>query len=209
MVAITSHRPMRDSAEVAENQLRAFASWLEVFDEIVYFGNYEKSLDSDKTTFVECEPFPHISELAMAASFADDFVCLINADIIVSPNLADILTKVEKHNGIGATSRRWCFHPPILKNAYLTDYGIDFFWTIPRLWRMISKDIPSHYRIGHNCWDTWVMSFLNTIIPRNFYNLTNQRCIFHPFHKDRKRAYDVAPIDDKYTRHCGFPNKSL
>ncbi len=47
MVAITSHRPMRDSAEVAENQLRAFASWIEVFDEIVYFGNYEKSLDSD------------------------------------------------------------------------------------------------------------------------------------------------------------------
>lgn len=211
MVAISSHRPLDESREVAINQIRAHTSWLPVFDEIVYFGRKEAALESDETSFVECEPFPHISTLAQAASLTDNFACIINADIVVSTHLRKVINQVLERGGYAVTSRRWQFNGNGLVDAYLhpEDFGIDFFGTTPQMWRQISKQIPAYYRIGHNCWDTWVVSFLNTMLPGRFFNITEQRCIYHPLHGDRKRVYDIAPTEDKYTRHCGFPNRRL
>jgi len=201
---------MHESAEVAQNQMRAFKSWLPIFDEIIYFGPKEECLESPKTEFIECEPFPHISTLAMAASVVEDFVCIINADIVVGSHLPSLLQRVRSFGGVAVTSRRWQFNGAGYYNSYLTDWGADFFGATPDLWRKISQKVPRKYRIGHNCWDTWVMAFLNATTHGRFFNLTRQKVIFHPIHKERKRIYDMPPEDDNYTRwHCGFPGRSL
>jgi len=205
MIAISSHRAFSDSLEIAKNQLRAFESWRLVFDEILYFGPSEPLLNSPQTTFIESEDFPTIHAICMAASLCSDYVCLINADIVVGQHLGSALEDVWRKGGVAATSKRYEFNGEGVANSAIVDQGIDFFWTSPDIWRRVANAVPKHYRLGHSAWDTWVMSFFNTTVGRYFYDITKRKAIFHPKHENRKRVHHIKPVDDRYTMNCGFP----
>lgn len=204
VIAISSHRA-NASPEIERNQVRAHKSWSKVFSEIIYFGPLEPSLSCPKTTFIECENFPFISSLCMAASMAPSHACLLNADIVVSDRLPMALNAVLIKKGQAAISRRWEFQGESIAQATLTDWGIDFFWATPELWRGAAKAIPAHYRIGHTSYDNWLMSYWNTVAPRWCYDITSRRVIFHPKHGDRNRPHHIKAIDDQFTINCGWP----
>lgn len=209
MIAISSHRPFSDAHEIAQNQLRAHDSWRQVFDEIIYFGPSESLLTCPKTTFIESEDFPTIESLCIAASLCADYTCLINADIVVGKHLGAVMEEVWRRGGVAATSRRYEFNGEGVHNASIVDWGIDFFWSTPDMWRRVANSVPKHYRIGHSAWDTWVMSFFNTTVGRYFYDITKRQAIFHPKHENRKRVHHIKAVDDKFTMNCGFPYLKL
>jgi hypothetical protein len=210
MIAISSHRPHSDSAEIAANQIRAHESWQKVFDEILYFGPPEAQLTCDRTTFLECEDFPKIKSLITAASLCSGIVCLLNADIIVAPHLNDIMANLQSYGALAATSQRYQFQPgQDLKTAKVSDYGVDFFAADATLWKRAALHIPDIYRIGHNSWDSWLLGFFNHTCNRRFFDITRSRCIFHPVHHSRKRVYSFIPIDDQFSKRCGLPFSKL
>lgn len=204
MIAISSHRALADSLEIAENQFRAKRSWELVFDAIVYFGPTEPLLNSAKTSFVEIEDFPTMSALFFAASKMDDFSCIINADIVTAPHLPGVVASLG-HKGMAAvTSRRWEFNGDNIERAELKDWGVDFFGAWPSVWRQAWREVPPSYRIGHNAWDSWLLGFMNTKHPKSFWDISRQACIYHPRHNERKRAYPIVPVPG-YDGNCGFP----
>lgn len=204
MIAISSHRP-NASPQIERNQIRAHRSWQQVFSEILYFGPPEPSLSCPRTDFMECENFPFISALCMAASLTASNACILNADIVVSDRLPMAINAVLMKKGNAAISRRWEFEGDDISRAALVDYGIDFFWATPNIWRQASKAIPAHYRIGHTSFDNWIMSFFNTVSPRGCYDITARKVIYHPKHEDRKRPHPIQAVDDIYTLNCGWP----
>lgn len=204
MVAIASLRKLSDCAEIAENQLRAWESWQTVFDEILYFGEAEAQLASPKTVFVESEDFPKISAILTAAGYSEDYACVLNADIIVRPQLADALHEVVARGGRCAMSSRVNFGP-----GAAPDFGLDFFMAEPEIWTAAAKKVPPFYRIGHNSWDNWVLSYLNCRYGQWFWDISARRCIWHPVHGNRKRVYAFTPVDDIYTLHCSLPKLRL
>lgn len=203
MIAVSSFRRLSDNEEVARNQMAAKASWETVFDGIIYLGDFEPLLASKKTEFLPTEDFPLMSTVLMTAAMCEDFVCVLNADIVVAPHLEQVIREVYGLGGRAVVSKRWNFSPT--RSPQITDQGIDFFGTEPQFWAQAATRIPRHYRIGANCWDTWVMSYLNYALPRQFFDISSRAAIFHPEHVERKRLYAVEPIDDKYTEHCGWP----
>lgn len=211
MIAISSHRPHTDCPpEIVRNQIRAHQSWQAVFDEILYFGSPEPDLTCPGTEFVDAgEDFPTISTIAWSASFSGTGACLINADIVVSRHLKNALKEVEQRGGLAATSKRYEFIGENVESGQVVDHGIDFFWSQPELWRDVARNVPKHYRIGHSSWDTWVMSYFNTTLHKRFYDITRRRCIYHPKHGNRKRAYEIKSVDDKFTLNPGFPFQKL
>jgi len=208
LIAVSSYRALDDSAEVAQNQLRAKKSWDNAFDRIIYFGPPEKRLESPVTEFVPCEDFPRISVMALVASWQDHPVCLLNADIVVATDLKAIVNQGWAKHGLAMTSQRLEFDPKTEDyfRARVVDYGCDFFCALPEVWRQVYKAIPPTYRLGNGGWDNWMLGFLTLTLPRRFFDLSTQAPIFHPRHADRKRtAMEAAPPDQFITSGLGFP----
>ena len=205
MIAISSHRALSDSAEVARNQIRAKTSWNLVFDSIVYFGPEENELKSHNTAFIETEDFPTISSLFFTASQMDDFTVILNADIVVDPKLRSLMRFMIQFKDLWAvTSHRWEFQGEQTDSSQVKDHGVDFFGAWPQIWQMAWKEVPSTYRIGHNAWDSWMLGFLNTKFRGHFWDITEQQCIFHPVHQERKRVYPIVEVPG-YDGTVGFP----
>jgi hypothetical protein len=207
LVAVSSFRPLRDcSPEILENQLRAKRSWEKVFDRIILFGSYEPLLASPKTEFIPGEEFPHISLMALVASWQEDPVCILNADIVVSEHLKAI---VQRSMSIASalTSRRFEFDPqaPDLSSAKVVDVGIDFFCAVPAVWRQAHAEIPAAFRIGHQQWDTWTLGFLTSFCHGKFFDITPSRAVFHPRHGDRKMPHKVSVPEEAFYFAMGFP----
>ncbi len=143
----------------------------------------------------------------MAASLSAGNACILNADIVVSDRLPMAINAVVMKKGQCAISRRWQFDGDDTSKAALqpNDFGIDFFWAKPEIWRGAAKTIPAHYRIGHNSFDTWLLGYFNTVSPRGSYDITPRKVILHPRHEDRIRIHPISPIDDIYTLNCGWP----
>ena len=211
MTALSSFRALADNAEVASNQIRAITSWRKAFNRVVLVGEKEPLLDSEHTEFVDGGDFPRIRTLALIASFENEMTCLINSDIMVSPSLPRVINEVVSKGGQCATSHRYEFNPNTmnLSNAKVVDNGIDFFCATPNIWKIIVREIPATYRLGHAAWDTWMMGFFNTTRSRTFYDITKRRCIFHPLHQSRKRVHEIFPVQDKYCGDCGFPRLKI
>lgn len=211
MTAISSLRPFADSAEIAHNQRRAHASWVKVFERIIYFGPREEELESDQTMFFQCEDFPKIKTLVTVAGLMQPSACIINADIVVGDDLLIVLGQVLQRRGQAAVSRRYEFMGEAVERGALVDgdWGLDFFWAVSGLWLKLMKVIPPHFRIGHNSWDTYVLSFFNTVAPGAVWDITGRRCISHPKHDDRKRVYEIRNVDDIYTLRSGMPRAKL
>lgn len=200
MTVVSSFRPFKDSAEVARNQLRAKESWESVFTEIIYFGGLEPALVSPKTMFVDSKEFPTIDLLITAASFARGWVCILNADIVVSTVLGAVVAECIRKNVKAITSKRYQFEPddPDMERAKVVDAGYDFFMADAKMWAGAAQHVPSGYRIGHNRWDNWVLGYFNTVCQKRFVDITSRRCVFHPRHGERKQPYHIDVPNDRF-----------
>lgn len=212
MTAISSHRPLDDCAEVSRNQIRANHSWRPLFSEIIYFGTFEPKMFAPSVQFIECDPFPPISALALTASICGNWTALINADIVLAASLMSALPEaVSRRKARAITSRRWQFEPgdKNLADAKLVDFGYDFFMAERALWLDIARKVPRQYRIGHAGWDTWVLGYFNSVVGKQFVDITARRCVFHPRHENRHQPYQFEIAEDRYGQAGGMPRVQL
>jgi hypothetical protein len=208
LVAVSSFRALDASPEVAANQLRAKASWDEVFDKIILFGRYDKRLASPKTEFIQdAGDFPSIALMVLAASWQEDPVCILNADIVVAINLKDIVNRGWSKQAQALTSKRYEFDPARenYNDAKVVDVGVDFFCAFPSAWKQVYKHIPGCFRISHQRWDQYMLAFFTHTFPNRFFDLTNHRPIFHPKHGDRQMPHHIAIPEDCFYEMMGFP----
>lgn len=207
LTAISSFRALDDSKEVAANQLRAKRSWDLVFDRICLFGDYDKRLASPTTDFIKCPDFPHISSMAWLASKMGSPVCILNADIVVAPNLKEMVNKAWAKQAMALTSQRLEFDPRTEDyfRARVVDYGCDFFCAFPEVWKQVYKSVPSQFRIGHQRWDQWMLNFLWFTLNRRFVDITTLGPIFHPKHEDRKMPHHIDITGVNFYHQIGFP----
>lgn len=209
LTAISSFRQLADSSEVAANQLRAKRSWDLVFDRIVLFGYYDKRLDSPITVFIPCEDFPHISSMVWVASGQTSPACLLNADIVVAPNLKVMVNQAWAKGCQAMTSQRLEFDPKTEDyfRARVVDLGADFFCAMPDVWKQVYKEIPEQFRIGHQRWDQWMLNFLWYTYRRRFVDITTLGPIFHPKHEGRKMLHNIDASNVNFYQQIGFPPK--
>lgn len=189
MIAISSFRPHIQNGEYRTNQIRAKQSWELVFDEIIYFGRFEPELASDKTRFIPCDGWPRICDMASEAAQHKGYTAIINADIVVSEDLKKVVQIMGIGNVAAATSRRRELETGILHD---NDKGRDIFICKRKWWRRISHDIPKSCLIGHQQWDSWMVSYLRWFAKTRFADFTMAKCIFHPNHEGR-----TMPFNDK------------
>lgn len=212
MIAVSSLKPFGLSEAVNRNQRQAYASWGPVFDYIVFFGDAEPGFDGFTTTFWPSEQFPRIKDMAAFNARQPEWSCIINADIIVSPQLRVVERQLFSKRARCAISRRQTFDPEtgISQGANVTDMGLDIFCAIPEIWLEASLKIPDQFRIGHCFWDTWMLGFFNTVAPDSFFDFTPSKCIFHPQHGDRAPVHTIDTTKwDKYARAANWPNKKI
>ena len=209
LIAVSSFRALDDSAEVAANQLRAKHSWDLVFDHILLFGDYDKRMESPTTAFVPGYDFTHISTMAWAASQQTVPVCLLNADIVVAPNLKALVNQAWSKGALAMTSQRLEFDPKTEDyfRAVVRDLGADFFCAMPVVWKQVYKAIPNQFRIGHQRWDQWMLNFLWYNYRRRFVDITTLAPIFHPKHEGRKMPYTIDADHVNFYQQIGFPPK--
>lgn len=207
LVAVSSFRALDDSAEVAANQIRAKRSWDLVFDRIFLFGKYDKRMASQITTFIESEDFPIIASMAQLASYRTEPVCLLNADIVVAPNLKAMVNQAWAKGALAMTSQRLEFDPKTEDyfRAVVRDLGADFFCAKPEVWRQVDKAIPGQFRIGHQRWDQWMLNFLWHTYRRRFVDITTLGPIFHPKHEGRKMPHNIDASGVNFYQQIGFP----
>jgi hypothetical protein len=211
VIAIASYRPLDDSEEVARNQIRAIESWNHVFDLNILLGPTDGRLFSPTTVFMPCADFPAIRFMVYVAFHQLGWSCLINADIVVLPSLKMAIRAAETQGAVALTSHRYEFNPDYTdyRSAKVKDNGVDFFAARDWVWWEVFKIIPAEFRIGHCAWDSWMLGALNKIGKKRFVDITSARCIFHPKHGDRKRAYDVHVPEESFVGSAGFPSKRL
>jgi len=207
LTAISSFRALDESSEVAANQLRAKRSWDRVFDRIILFGSYDKRLASRTTQFIPGEDFPHISTMAWTASQQTVPSCLLNADIVVAPNLKELVNKAWAKQAVAMTSQRLEFDPKTEDyfRAVVRDLGADFFCAMPAVWKQVYKAIPEQFRIGHQRWDQWMLNFLWHSYQRRFVDITTLGPIFHPKHEGRKMPHHIDASNVNFYQQIGFP----
>jgi hypothetical protein len=193
MNVISSHRPMAEDSEIARNQKLAHRTWEMWARNITYFGPKEFELQSPKTTFVESEQFPHIVDLMNAAAFQRGFTAIMNADIVVKPDIRKLERMMMLRGKLCASSRRYHFDPNTCDWAAAElgdDRGRDIFIARWDIWRDAARWIPPELRIGNARWDAWVTDYFRAKHNDAFLDFTNMRIVFHPIHGSRKRPYD-------------------
>jgi len=207
LVAISSFRALDECAEVAANQLRAKRSWDLVFDRIYLFGDYDRRLSTTSTIFVTSEDFPHISPMVWIAANQTCPACILNADIVVAPNLKELLNVGWQKNMLAMTSQRLEFDPKTEDyfRARVVDLGADFFCAMPDIWKMAYKEIPKGFRIGHQRWDNWMLNFFWYHLHRRFCDITTLGPIFHPKHGSRKMPHTIQVPGANFYHEVGFP----
>lgn len=196
MIAISSIRPHSASAVYRENQVRAFRSWLPVFDRVIYFSKPEPELVGPRVEWVDVAEYPFIWQMAAWAAGQKELTVIINADIVVAPNLKTVLEGFSRSSFQAATSRRYDLESGTL-NPH--DRGLDIFVLKQRGWRMVAKLIPRSCRIGHNEWDSWMIGFMRKEFKKKFAEFTRCKCIFHPKHEERHRPFgETVDISGPY-----------
>ena|SRR5207248_1622880 len=188
MTAISSFKPFADSDEIARNQKRAFGSWLNVFDAIVYFGMTEPLLASRRTSFVPFTGAPTLRLLVWTAALTDDLACVINADIVLAPHARELCVEAMRVAD-AATAFRFEFDPakpeqPVSK----VDNGLDMFIARRNIWLELSKCIPDDFVLGKPVWDSWCWAWLQNRCGPKFLDLTMGRFVFHPRHTRTQTA---------------------
>lgn len=211
MIAISSFRPHADSEEYRRNQIRAKESWDKVFERIILFGNEEKELASSKTTFMPHDGWPLIRDVAGIAARQNDFVVILNADIVTTYSLAALPGRMWEYGCMAATSRRYTFDPALPINPMQcfieqADKGLDIFVAMPPIWAKIAVEVPACLRMGHQQWDTWVSGWCTWHLGRSYRNFNEMRAVFHPRHDGRKMPFaDTIKPTDRYISMAEWP----
>lgn len=193
MIAISSHRPLDQEPEIKRNQLLAKRTWEAAFSRIIYFGTIEPELSSGKTAFVPSEEFPRIKDMMEMAGKQRGFVAIVNADIVVTPEIKKLERLMMLRGKLCASSRRYHFDPNTCdwKAAQLgLDRGRDIFIARNDVWRDAARHVPNELRIGNSRWDAWATDWFRIRYNDSFLDFTNMRAIFHPNHESRRRPYD-------------------
>lgn len=210
MNAISSHKPFERSLEVAENQLAAKKTWTMAFGRIIYFGEEEPALAGPDTMFIPCQDFPLIRDMVKVCAEQPDWSCIINADIQVSQKMPQVDRELDKAGALSAVSMR--FQKDAHGKLAVTDFGLDFFAAKQPMWEAVLKEIPDVLRIGHNLWDTWMVSFFVRHSNGHCYDLTPSRLFFHPQHECRERPYSIEKKDmpgNTYIEGVGWPRTTI
>lgn len=209
MIFVSSARPFDQdpTGEYARNQLMAKASWENVASAIVYFNDPQPQLASPKTRFIPAEPYPHLIDMIdLCADQGDEWVCILNADIVTTPQLLGAEQRLKKQHAVAASSWRWEFDPAVgINPCQHVDNGLDFFAAIPRAWMKVydtmhrtpqgEHDAAKHLRLGAPSWDTWALAtFFHLFSHMGFYNITGTKSIRHPRHEGRRHADGVPPV---------------
>lgn len=208
MIAISSFRPLsKCSPERQAQYVRAKRSWDKVFKQVHYFNALEPKLASDRTVFIardDPDARPPISLLAEHASQQRGYVALINADIEVDERLAQAQVWFTKFNVRCALSRRLV--SPI--DVAPVDWGLDFFCALPEIWRAVACQVPQVFTLGRVRFDTWLCTFFSRCYPKECYDLTPSRLIYHAPHQEREDQF-VADPPDYYLTHPAYPTRRL
>lgn len=209
MNAISSFKPFSEDKEYAKLQKEAFDSWYPHFGKIVYYGDREPLLLTEKTIFVKSEQFPKIKDLVrMCALSISDYTCLINSDIILKPGFSQIVHGLKEKNLVAAISRRYQMDEGT--DGKLVDYGLDVFIARPMFWSKVYGSIPDNLRIGHNNWDTWMAGFFNRNLKGKAADFTHRKLVFHPKHGGRARPYEsLVHTKDHYLNYAALPATKL
>ncbi len=195
MIAVSSFRPWTDpDGEYAVNQTAAFKSWKQHFETIVYLNDPQLELVSEKTVFMNSEPFPRIVDLAEVCVHHSGWSAIINADIVIGPNFPLAYSKLKSKKGCAAASWRYEFDPAFgITDARVVDNGLDFFAATQEIWQLVYLKCPEELRLGSQCWDTWMLSFFATFAMHGFFDITPSRVVHHPKHGSRCYGPPVDP----------------
>lgn len=207
MIAVSTIRPFGDDPVYKANQLMALSSWLNVFDKVIYVNKPEREIDDRKVFFVPLnEEFPTLKSLAWIAAFQYEETALINGDIVVTEPLTRIPGIMRREYVWAVTSKRYQFDPAKqdLSQAVVEDNGADFFLAQPNMWKYVSNQAPVNLRFGQDMWDHWLLGFFNVMLGKQFRNITDYRCIYHPKHEGRKRVPTDKP-NDPYFNAANWP----
>lgn len=186
MICISSFRPKsKASPQIWENQTNAWNSWIKVFDEIVWFNAPEP--DFEGAFFIPTEGKPTIESMAKHASKCNDYVAIVNADIILDSRLNGIFDRMVKNTPCHcATSLRYNFNPgEAPETGTITDNGLDIFIAHPAVWRKVAQFIPVDFKLGMNAWDTCVLGMFTHYSRNMVGDFSQTRTVFHPFHEER------------------------
>lgn len=206
MIAISSFKPFsKCTNEIKENQIKAFKSWLPVFDRVVYFGEPCDELYSCKTEFISTDVGkPSIKRLSECASQFGGWSSIINSDIIVTPKLKEVERKLNDLNCECAISKRWC-----TRQGSIVDNGLDFFCAVPEVWRKLAIRIPEEFTLGRIAWDQWTLSWLVSNYGRKCADVSPARICWHPPHSGREDQNWDIPKDDKYLKQFFWPTMTV
>jgi len=206
MIAISSHRKHgHHKCTYRKNQIRAKESWEKYFEKIIYFGDVEPDLQSDKTFFIPCENWPFIRDMAREAGRQpSNYVAIINADIVVTQPFRNVEIIMRASSIRAASSRRRDLTKRVLLD---NDKGRDIFVCTPVVWRNVAKEIPACCRIGHQQWDSWMVAYLRTTLRNGFAEFTRIPCIYHPSHGMRQMPHaDTIDISNSRYQISVFRN---
>lgn len=207
MIAVSSFKPFSESEEVARNQRAAKQSWEPIFEKIIYVSQWpEAELDSEKTEFsFPSAVFPSIRDLALLCSDQTDWTAIINADIIVHERLLEAEKRLKSLKAETCYSRRYQFEDDISK-ASIVDWGLDFFAATPETWLRIYDEIPGEFRIAHQQWDTWMVSWMSK--HTKCYEISLCKCIYHPKHGDRI-PNPAVEVESKYLSYVTLAKNAI
>jgi len=203
MVILSSFRPFGQDPLWDKHQMLAFRSWMMCASRVYLFGDIEPSLRSNKVSFIPCEQFPHIRDMAhFAGQQRGRIVMICNGDIVVDPRIMKVEMKLKLSHSLCASSRRWHFDAELplgkaMETASLSDAqgrddrGRDLFMARAEVWARIAREMPVKYRIGHGQWDAAVTDLFRLHWTDKFFDFTALRLVFHPHHDGRRRPYDV------------------
>lgn len=210
MNAVSSYAPMDRALEVTRNQMAALESWRKGFSSITYFNSPDPFLTAPGVRFVTSGDPPKIIELVKYAASLPDWTAIINADIIVLPKLTKLVPMLSNSKLACAISRRFEFDPELgPKVGEIVDYGLDIFVAEPVIWQAAAHAIPPQFAIGHQLWDTWMLSFFLHQSRGRCADFTGAKAIWHPRHGNRGDFSMAPPENDFYLRAVTWPTRNL
>ena len=172
--------------EYDKNQLTAWKSWNLVASAIILFNDVQPELQSNITRFIPSEPFPKLMDIYEVAAHQNDFVAILNADIVVMPQFVNVERKLKARKAIACSSWRWQFTPPDTSKIEVVDPGLDFFAATPEVWGQCYNDVEETLRLGSVQWDSWQLGWFCAKAAKGFLDITPTRTILHPKHGNRQ-----------------------
>lgn len=205
LICLSSFRPFdKCTHEIAENQKKAFRSWLTAFDRIILFGEPCSVLSSCLSQFVSCVGKPSIKAMASVAAGFEGWSCIVNADIVIDgPKLREVQWKLHNRRCVCALSRRWD-----AQDQMIIDSGLDWFAARGEVWAHVARVIPESFCLGRILYDTWLCSFFSVEYRAKCGDCSRERFVWHPRHGERTDQNFDAPTNDTYLKQPSWPTVS-